>query len=521
MLPEVTYDTKKIVIFGIIILMIVAITGFLVYRRIYQPSVPASQRNLFPYDTSTPLPGSNSITEPVPGDNPVRENQLNSATSERLRVIATYPITSMYAFLDNKTITEVKYNETTGQTELIPKTIPSNYVRYNAKQNGFLVDAEIEKNIISIKQRTDTVIPNSAEVWFANQGNTVIFRSWDATQKTITTFSGKLPSQTPLEYCQKPFKNILTIGKKGDEVRELQKYINAKLQLNMAVDGVYGKKIAASITPLQKALALEPTGTYDAPLMMAINTDCTNIAAAHSQQLKQVQKLNGGFISSGIIRGDVSPDGNSIFILKPTPTGVVGIISDTTGKNTRQIFTSPFTEWRPQWVNATTIALTTLASSTADGYLYFLNPITGSFKKVFGPARGLTTLVNPSGTTVLFSQSENRRFSLGTYSVATGETTQRDLATLPAKCTWQNDIVVMCAVPQTITRGQYPDDWYQGKTTFSDSFWSINTSQNSTSNILTPDQQFDVAQLKISPDGNYLYFINKTDGFLWSYRLGE
>jgi DNA-binding beta-propeller fold protein YncE len=79
----------------------------------------------------------------------------------------------------------------------------------------------------------------------------------------------------------------------------------------------------------------------------------------------------------------------------------------------------------------------------------------------------------------------------------------------------------MEAVPQEISSGQYPDDWYQGLVTFNDSFWSIDTAQNSTTNIVSPSQKFDARDLLVSPDGAYLYFINKIDGTLWSYRMDQ
>lgn len=521
--PEKTYDTKKVILFGIILLIIVAGIGFLVFKKITTSGTTNENKNLFPYDGSVTPPGANDSSTSIGTiENPVVETSLASTTAERLRIIANYPVTNLYAFLQNKVTTEPKFDELTKQTVSVSKTTPVNHVRFNAKQNGFLVEAEMTKNLITISQKTNTAIPNSRELWFGNQGNAVTYRSWDPIKRTIATFSGTIPSPTSINYCQKPFSKLLTKKSKGDEVKELQKYVNAKLALNLTIDGTYGTKLANTVKPLQKIFLLPVTGKYDQALIDAINTDCTNTIAALIQKTAGIQKVTGDFIDPGIIRGDVSPDGTQLFYLKPSASGgVVGIITDSVGRNPKQIFSSPFTEWKPQWVNPTTIALTTLASSEADGYMYFLNPVTGDFQKVMGPIRGLTTLVNPSASTVLMSSSANKRFSLATYTVATGTITPRDLSTLPAKCTWQNDTVAFCAVPQDITSGQYPDDWYQGLTTFNDSFWSIDTAQNSTTNIVSPSQKFDADHLLVSPDGAYLYFINRIDGTLWSYRMDQ
>lgn len=521
--PEpTTYDTKKIVIFGILLLIIVGIIGFFIFRRVTGPDSGTSGRDLFPFDGSiTPptLTDGATGTDAIP--NPITETSLTSTTGDRLRIIASYPVTAFYPFLTNKTESEIKFDEVTGQSISVPRVVPTNYIRYNAKQNGFLVDAEVTRNIITITQKTNTALPNSEEVWFGNNGNTITFRSWDPSKKTIVSFNGSIPTLDALNYCQQPFSQVLKTKSTGDEVKELQKYINAKLSLNLVVDGNYGAKLAAAIKPLQKVLLLPETGIYDQTLIDAINTDCTNTLAVRNQQLDGVQKLTGDFLSPGILRGAVSPDGTQLFQLKPTEDGVIGVITTITGRNERRIFSSPLTEWKAQWVTPTIIALTTLASSEADGYMYFLNPTTSDFQKVLGPIRGLTTLINPSGTTVLVGSAVDRNIALATYTIATGQMTPRDIKTLPAKCTWQNDTVAICAVPQAVTNGQYPDDWYQGNVVFTDSFWSLDTIQNSTTNLFTPGQSFDAHSLKVSPDDSYLYFINKINGTLWSYRMTE
>lgn len=519
---ETTYDTKKIILFGILLLLLVAGIGFLIFRKMNPSDTGGPAKNLFPFDGTSVPAGTTGPAATAPSkENPLVNTQLSSGASDRLRIIASYPVTGMYPYQQSRTVSDPRIDEKTGQTIMVTKTVPVNHLLFNAKQNGFLVDAQIEKNLITINQKTDTSVPNSREIWFSNAGNTVSYRSWDQEAKTITTFVGNLPSDTPLTYCQKPFAQILKTGSKGAEVVELQKYINQRLGTSIALDGVYGKKVAGVLEALRKSLVLDQKGGYDQSLIAAINTDCLNINAARAQRASGLQKLSGEFTDAGILRGTVSPDGTSIFFLKPTTEGVVGIVTDAKGKNPRQVFSSSFSEWKPEWVNPTTITMTTLASADVDGYLYFLNPTNGSFQQVLGPVRGLTTKTNPSATTVLFSETKNKRFSLSTYSVASGATTPRDLITLPAKCVWGNDTSLVCAVPGSVSSGQYPDDWYQGTASFKDSFWSLETEKNTTSLLLEPKISLDAVNLLMSQDAGYFYFINKSDGFLWSYRLGD
>ena len=77
----------------------------------------------------------------------------------------------------------------------------------------------------------------------------------------------------------------------------------------------------------------------------------------------------------------------------------------------------------------------------------------------------------------------------------------------------------MCGIPQRIPGGQYPDSWYQGLVSFRDVIWKIDTTTNTTSLILTPEPSFDIIKPQLSPDRSYLYFINKSDQTLWSYRI--
>lgn len=520
--PQNTYDTKKIVIAGIIVLLLAASIGFLIIRKKNQDEQAAQKKNLFPFGNGAGIPGSATGTGTTDGQipNPVPQNPLTVSSADRLRIVANYPVTGFYPFVQNKVVSEPKLDEKTGQSVLVSRQVPTNYVRFNAKQNGLLVDGEITKDSIVVSQKTSTQVPGAEEIWFGSGGNSVVYRSWNNSKRTIESFLGKLPYSAPLAYCQKPFVSILKSKSRGDEVKELQKYANARLSLGLATDGSYGKKMAAAIKPLQKMLGIKETGTYDQETVSAINADCASIQGDWNRKNEGVQKLEGSFLPGGIARGTASPDGTQIFFLRPTDDGVNGYVAQSDGTGARKVFSSPMTEWRPQWINASTIAMTTLASREADGYLYFLDVPSGNFRKIMGPIRGLTTSVNPSGTMVLASQSTNKGFVLGTYSVTTGEAKGLDLVTLPEKCAWVNESIAACAIPRGIPDGQYPDDWYQGNVMFNDSFWLIDTSKGNTTNLFS-EKDFDGTSLATSPDAAYLYFINRIDGTLWSYRLEE
>ena len=524
---ESTYSLKKIIIFGIIILIITGFIGFYFITKKNSTS-PDTQgnKNLFPFgDGTESTTGSNSPVAtggnvdttgtPQPSDG----TAIATTNDQRLRQITIYPVTGFFSSIIQHSILEPKLDEKTQQTTLVARTIPMNKIRWNIKQTGILMDAEISNDAIITTQKTATRSPDAREIWFTNNGDTIFFRGWDGVNRSITTFVGTVPKPPTLDYCGTTLTQDLKVGSKTSDVRELQKYLNKKLSLNLAVDGVLGTKTFALVKQIQIALNLPETGVYDVKTREGINADCVAIVTAFNKQKNAPVELNSTFLQKDISRGAVSPDGAQIFLFVPADGGVMGMIGTSNGSGLKKVFESAASEWSAQWVNKDIIALTTLASREADGYLYFLNPSTGAMKKILGPIRGLTTLVSPDGKTVFYSTSTDRGFATKTYATDTGSTQNIDLATIPSKCTWQDTSTLFCGVPKTLPTGQYPDNWYQGTVSFNDVLWAINVSQNTTRLIVSPDQTFDMVHLGVSPDGNYIYFINKTDETLWSYRL--
>jgi hypothetical protein len=67
---------------------------------------------------------------------------------------------------------------------------PVDMVRWNIKQTGILMDAEISDDAIITQQKTETKIPVAEELWFMNDGNSLVFRTWNSTTRTIDSFLG-------------------------------------------------------------------------------------------------------------------------------------------------------------------------------------------------------------------------------------------------------------------------------------------------------------------------------------------
>ena len=191
------------------------------------------------------------------------------------------------------------------------------------------------------------------------------------------------------------------------------------------------------------------------------------------------------------------------------------------------IFNSAFTEWLPQFPNQQLVTLTTKPSATVPGHLFFVDLKTKSVTKILGGRNGLTTLTSRNGKLTLFAEIKNGVPELSFYDVTKKVSHPLYLQTLPEKCVWgvKNTTLAYCAVPQTIPSATYPDQWYQGLVTFSDSMWEIDTTTFNTRKILVPSNlgapALDIINLALSSNDAYLLFMNKVTGTPWVYTIAE
>lgn len=230
----------------------------------------------------------------------------------------------------------------------------------------------------------------------------------------------------------------------------------------------------------------------------------------------------GIFIPSTIEGISSSPLENKFFYLIKSDNGANGILSSFEDNKHDQSLFIPFSDFNISWPNRNTITFLSKPSYIIDGFLYLLNLKTKSFDKILGNIKGLTSLYAPSGEKIIYSKSETKNFSAFIYDVKTGLSGLFNLKTLPEKCVWDKKTidVVYCAVPKNIPFINYPDDWYQGLASFSDSIWKINITTGTTEKIhdIEPND-LDIINLFLSPNDDFLFFTNKKDLTLWSLKL--
>lgn len=235
-----------------------------------------------------------------------------------------------------------------------------------------------------------------------------------------------------------------------------------------------------------------------------------------------------------ILSVSISPDGTKLFYLLPVEDGVSGTVVNMTSRIATEIFRNSFSEWIPQLLNSGNVILTSKASANIAGYSYLYDANKKTLSRLVREKNGLTTLATKDGDRILYSENLLGNTILGLYDEkgfggeegVTVYTAPLQLATLPEKCVWSENLVrAYCAGFASTPHAQIPDEWYQGALSFSDTFWTINTTLADLVFLADPQKDesakkmFDVIAPFIDKGENHFYFIDKNDSTLWSMRL--
>jgi hypothetical protein len=113
------------------------------------------------------------------------------------------------------------------------------------------------------------------------------------------------------------------------------------------------------------------------------------------------------------------------------------------------------------------------------------------------------------------------------YDLKNGGQVTIPVGTLVQKCAWAagRSATLVCAIPKSIPKGMYPDDWLLGIVHTDDDIYEINTDTGAVTRIFNLSESgsgpFDVGQALLSDDGSYFLFVNRNDQTLWSAKLTQ
>jgi len=216
----------------------------------------------------------------------------------------------------------------------------------------------------------------------------------------------------------------------------------------------------------------------------------------------------------------ISPDGKQVFTLQTGSDGAIGLLSNINSSLSTTIFSSLFSEWLVDWSNNQYIIFNSKPSFNIAGSIYGLNKTTKEFKPLIISELSVLGKISPNNKSVIFSSIRDNKLNLVVKNIENNSELQlMGLETLVDKCIWNNDgVSVVCAVPKKLSTALYPDDWYKGLVLFNDNLWKINTII-SDSDVYEFKDNIDAINLKITNNGDVIYFQNKIDQSLWQLDL--
>ncbi|OGZ36020.1 MAG: hypothetical protein A2815_00140 [Candidatus Portnoybacteria bacterium RIFCSPHIGHO2_01_FULL_40_12b] len=195
------------------------------------------------------------------------------------------------------------------------------------------------------------------------------------------------------------------------------------------------------------------------------------------------------------------------------------------GSNWKNILKTRIKDPIVEWPAKNQVSIRTKPSGLAQSALYTINSADGDFQKILSDIYGLTALWSPSGEKLLFSETDKdgKNLKLKTADKNGQNIKELNILTWPEKCAWsQDERIIFCAVPRVIPDDAiWPDDYYKGLFRTTDDFYKVNLETNEKSPLIEADKiggEYDATKIFLSPQEDYLFFVNKKDGLLYNLR---
>lgn len=196
------------------------------------------------------------------------------------------------------------------------------------------------------------------------------------------------------------------------------------------------------------------------------------------------------------------------------------------GSNYSIILKTRMKDLNLNWPKGSEIYLQEKPSGLVPSSLYSLNSLSKTFGEVLSNINGLSVKWSADGSKILYSQTTTNGKGISLFVANRNGSNPKSLsiATMAEKCAWAQDLrYIFCAIPKNIAEAKVlPDDFYKGTFLADDDFFKINIDTGEKTKILEDSQMteiYDADDLFLSPDESYLFFINKSNGLLYSIKL--
>lgn len=200
-------------------------------------------------------------------------------------------------------------------------------------------------------------------------------------------------------------------------------------------------------------------------------------------------------------------------------------ISDPNGLNWKNIFNIRMRDIRVYWPQENTLTIVTSPSGIVKGTAFTrdISDKSTELNKIIDAVYGLTIKYSPDGSRLLYSQTDQYGHNPSLYLLKNGTSENLNFNTLSEKCVFSKINNIYCAIPRTINGSLIlPDDFYKNMANFSDIFFRVDSDGNVSAMIFDPvdfQYDFDVSNLQVSNNEDYLIFVNKKDGLLYSVKI--
>ncbi|MCI5051434.1 MAG: peptidoglycan-binding protein [Candidatus Pacebacteria bacterium] len=542
---------RKKIIFAVLIgfvLFLIAGYFFILSNQEQEDAIDSTQ-NLFPFGEVTPGDSRPDIdSQGTIGDenNDIQDSGDPDDFEEtpdgpRLRKISDFPTGGFTPIIriEEQEVSDIEIDND-GNTLQTTRTVEvkNQFVRYSAIEDATVHETKVEPNFLDSEIIVDNFIPNAEIAHFNNDGTQVLFQYWNNEERTPESYLAEI---TPLVFeipsCPIDFSPI-EIGLDEARVIGIHTFLNQNPQTRVAATGLNSpgnesslvtESTITAIKNFQSLYQLDIDGELGPATREVMTSLCDEQeevrARAEFEAQERKHTISGFFLTQGITSAAMSPVGNELFYIQEGRDGVSGIKRNLENGSDETIFESPFTEWLSSWNNPDSIELSTKPSYLAEGFSYQLDPLTGRYFKSLPERDGLTVLPSPDNRKLLVMEAEENTIKLSVHTRSSNRTRPLNIQTFVEKCTWSPDSRdLYCLVPNALSYGnEYPDIWYQGIESYTDSLWKINTrtfEEEVLSDFINDyGVDIDIEGIKVDPEEEYLYFLDKKTEELWSYRL--
>lgn len=222
-----------------------------------------------------------------------------------------------------------------------------------------------------------------------------------------------------------------------------------------------------------------------------------------------------------------SPDSQKIAYQFQTPDASSNNISvaDPDGTNWRNVLQTRLQDLVVEWPTPDKLYIRSKPSGQELGFLFSIELSSGNLNKIFSDTYGFSLKWSPDGQKIIYQTTEQKGKSLKLFLANSDGSQPQPLpfATLAEKCAWSSDGAnIFCAVPQNASENAaWPDDYFAGRLSIKDDVYLFDIKSQEKIKIISSsdDFSFDAIEPVVSPAKDYIFFINRKNGLLYSVKI--